>query len=74
MKTASLPSALFLDPWAGPVLAFVKPFATKRNGQRVTRYRWQRQDGLHCCGVVYTSPELAVAAKRRDARFTDVRA
>lgn len=71
--TQPLASALFMDTWAGPVLATVQPFKTTRNGQRVTRYRWQRADGLHCCAAVYTSPEAAVAHKRRDARFADIR-
>lgn len=66
-------TALYLDPWSGPVLAFVAPFKTKRNGERVTRYRWQRADGLHCCGVVYRTPEAAVAAKRCDRRFREAR-
>jgi hypothetical protein len=68
-----LATAMFLDIWAGAVPAVVLPFKTKRLGQTVTRYRWQRQDGMHCCGAVYTSPEAAVAAKSRDARFSDVR-
>lgn len=65
-------TALFNDVWAGKVLAVVKPFRTKRNGQTVTRYRWQRADGQHCCGGVFTSVEFAVAAKRRDARFSNI--
>lgn len=68
-----LASGLYLDIWSGPVLAVVKPFRTKRNGQTVTRYRWTRADGMHCCGAIYMTPEQAVAAKRRDARFADVR-
>jgi hypothetical protein len=66
----STTTAFFNDVWSGPVEAFVAPFRTKRKGATVTRYRWQRQDGQHCCSSVFTSLEQAVAAKRRDARFS----
>lgn len=65
-------TAMFNDIWAGLVPAVVKPFRTKRNGQTVVRYRWARVDGMHCCGGVFTSVEAAVAAKRRDARFSQI--
>lgn len=69
---ASLATATFKDTWAGAVPAHVIAFKTTRNGARVTRYRWQRVDGMHCCGSTFTTVAAAVAAKLRDARFADV--
>ncbi|ESW92931.1 hypothetical protein NKL07_21890 [Mesorhizobium sp. C280B] len=66
------PTATFHDIWAGPVPAHVVAFKTTRKGERVVRYRWQRVDGNHCCSVVYLTPAAAAAAKRRDARFSNV--
>lgn len=65
-------TALFHDIWAGHVPAVVKPFKTKRNGVAVIRYRWEREDGLHCCSAVFQSVAGAVAAKRRDQRFSNI--
>lgn len=66
----STTTAFFNDIWAGPVEAFVAPFRTKRRGETVTRYRWERRDRQHCSSTVFTSPEQAVAAAQRDARFS----
>lgn len=66
------PTAINRDIWKGDVLCHVAAFKTTRNGQRVTRYRWQRVDGMHCHSGVFTSPEMAVAAIRRDARFSAI--
>jgi hypothetical protein len=70
----STPTALFLDHWFGPVLCHIEAFKTKRRGERVTRYRWHRVDGMNCHSGVFTSPERAVAAVRRDQRFQNVEA
>lgn len=67
-----LATAMFADIWAGHVPARVVAFRTRRAGQTVTRYRWQREDRLHCCGSTFTTVAAAVAAKLRDARFVNV--
>lgn len=37
--------ATYFDTWAGPITAALVPFRTKRNGETVTRYRWQAANG-----------------------------
>lgn len=65
-------TALFYDIWAGNVPALVVPFKTTRKGQRVTRYRWQRVDGLHCDSRTFITIQGAVSALARDRRFSNV--
>ncbi|MER9768916.1 hypothetical protein NKJ09_22960 [Mesorhizobium sp. M0189] len=70
-----LATALFNDVWAGLVPAAVIPFRTKRNGQAVTRYRWQREDGQACGGhTPAVSVEVAMRGVTWDQRFSNVKA
>ncbi|MBX9457106.1 MAG: hypothetical protein KL863_14365 [Rhizobium sp.] len=70
-------TAIFQDTWAGEVAAVLLPFKTKRNGQTVTRYRWQEEiRGFAAGGWVspFVSVEQAVACARRHHLFSNVQA
>lgn len=71
-RGAALVAATYSDPWAGPVLAVLTPYATKRAGERVLRFRWQRADGLTCGEAAYKTPRAAAAYASRNRSFADV--
>lgn len=72
MAKTAFATATFKDIWAGNVAAELREFKTTRRGQRVTRFRWQRVDGMHCDSRAFQTISGAIAALARDARFCDV--
>ena len=67
--------ATFLDPWAGAVTVALVPFRTKRNGQTVTRYRWQTASGKSVGGyrAPFVTVEYALRAIQHHACFSNGR-
>lgn len=64
-------TAVFSDTWSGRVLAYLKPFRTRRAGVPVTRYRWQTDRGAQCLPVTL-GPRAMVSAACISSRFEDV--
>lgn len=51
MKNA-VATATYQDTWAGEVVAYLMPQKTTRRGVRMTVYRWMRDNGQTCDGMV----------------------
>lgn len=77
MKPFVAAAACYHDTWVGDVAAVLVPFKTKRNGQTVTRYRWQEEVRGFAAGgwaSPFVSVEQAVACAKRHALFSHVQA
>lgn len=73
-NTPRFATATYADVWAGNVPCFLTSFKTKRRGETVTRYRWQREDGLqaHHWVAPFQTVDGAIAAAQRHACFSSI--
>jgi hypothetical protein len=67
--------ATYYDTWAGDLPCALIPFATKRNGAKVLRYRWVSDRGSVVGGYAsaFQTPKGGVVAASRHHGFKDVR-
>lgn len=69
----AIATATVLDTYAGELRAYLIPQKTRRNGERVTVYRWLDSRGFCCDGLRYGfGAEKMIASAKRNARFSNV--
>jgi hypothetical protein len=73
LKPGYVATARVHDPYAGVLLAYLKPQRTTRQHKRVVVYRWHNDRGTVCDGLAYGRGANAMVMHAcRNPRFTDV--